>query len=61
MGLSARCASLNNQQMIEKEQWPVNSPKNKYHGVIISGARRANLFWNLHPKLKTVSESKVAL
>jgi len=53
----------NCQQVLEKEQWtPSKSPNlNGMDWDIMSGEQHTKLFWNLHPKPKTVSESKVTL
>jgi len=50
--------------MLEKQQWPPNNSPN-LNGMEISclggGGQCTKLFWNLHPKPKTVYELKVAL
>ena len=47
-------------QVLEKGQWSPNNSKFEWNGDIVSGERRMKLFWNLHPKPRTVSESKIA-
>jgi len=70
MGLSALHVSLNNsstrtvRQLLKRNNdHLINliTLKFEWNGDIASGERRTKLFWNLHPKPKTVSELKVAL
>jgi len=44
--------------MIENKQLPPNNSPNLNATDVMSGERRTKLFWNLHPKPKTVYELK---
>ena len=57
--VAQQCLHVNCLHMIQKKQWPSNSPHLNHSADIMSGSN-ARSFWKPHLKPNTVSESKIA-